>query len=48
MGVFYHIGAVALIEDIPEVEFHDDLNQFYAEVDKGFHQVKKFLLYISR
>lgn len=40
MGVFYYIGAVALTEDIPTVEFKGDLNQFYAEVDKGFHQVK--------
>ncbi|XP_018569685.1 ribonuclease kappa-like [Anoplophora glabripennis] len=38
MGVFYYIGAVALSEDIPSVEFHGDLSAFYAEVDKGYHQ----------
>nr|CAH7742226.1 unnamed protein product [Callosobruchus chinensis] len=41
MGVFYYIGAVALAEDIPEVEFSGDikdLNQFYAKMDSGFQQ----------
>ncbi|KAG5894941.1 hypothetical protein JTB14_023290 [Gonioctena quinquepunctata] len=39
MGVFYYIKAVALAEDIPEVEIHNnDLNAFYLEVDKGFQQ----------
>ncbi|KAJ8925547.1 hypothetical protein NQ315_009387 [Exocentrus adspersus] len=38
MGVFYYIGAVALAEDIPEVEFKDDLKDFYAKVDHGFQQ----------
>lgn len=38
MGVFYYIGAVALAEDIPEVEFHD-IDQFYTDMDKGFKQV---------
>ncbi|CAH1116339.1 unnamed protein product [Phaedon cochleariae] len=38
MGIFYYIGAVALAEDIPEVEFHGNLDQFYTSVDKGFQQ----------
>ncbi|KAJ8952853.1 hypothetical protein NQ314_007459 [Rhamnusium bicolor] len=39
MGVFYYIGAVALAEDIPEAEYHEGkLQEFYAEVDKGFKQ----------
>lgn len=40
MGVFYYVGAVALAEDIPDVELHDkDLKKFYADMDKGFQQV---------
>ncbi|CAG9862643.1 unnamed protein product [Phyllotreta striolata] len=38
MGIFYYIGAVALAEDIPEVKFTGDLNQFYTDVNKGFQQ----------
>lgn len=41
MGIFYYVGAVALAEDIPEVEFTGDLKQFYADMDKGFQQVQK-------
>lgn len=41
MGIFYYVGAVALAEDIPEVELHgNDLDKFYADMDKGFQQVK--------
>lgn len=41
MGVFYYVGAVALAEDIPEVELHGkDIERFYREMDKGFEQVK--------
>lgn len=40
MGVFYYVGAVALAEDIPDVELHgNDLKKFYADMDKGFQQV---------
>lgn len=40
MGVFYYVGAVALAEDIPEVELHEgNLKQFYSDMDKGFQQV---------
>lgn len=40
MGVFYYVGAVALAEDIPDVEFDGDLLKFYADMDKGFQQVR--------
>lgn len=40
MGIFYYVGAVALAEDIHEIEYHQDLNRFYADMDKGFQQVK--------
>lgn len=39
MGIFYWIGAVALAEDIPEVEYKGDLDAFYTDVNKGFQQV---------
>jgi len=38
MGVFYWVGAVALAEDIPEVEFKGDLDKFYNDVNNGFQQ----------
>ncbi|CAG9838764.1 unnamed protein product [Diabrotica balteata] len=38
MGVFYYIGAVALAEDIPAVEFKGDLDKFYSDVNTGFTQ----------
>lgn len=46
MGVFYYVEAVALAEDIPEVEFKGDLEQFYAGMSKGFQQVI-FFVYIK-
>lgn len=42
MGVFYYVHAVALAEDIPEVEKpHNasDLDRFYSDVDRGYTQV---------
>lgn len=43
MGVFYYVGAVALAEDIPEVEFKN-LDQFYADMDQGFKQVRYHII----
>lgn len=42
MGIFYYVGAVALAEDIPEVHLHgSDFDRFYADINKGFQQVRK-------
>ncbi|CAH2089652.1 unnamed protein product [Euphydryas editha] len=37
MGVFYYIGAVALLEDLPLGEHHDSIEDFVAEVRKGYN-----------
>lgn len=39
MGIFYYVGAVALAEDIPHVEFHGDLTDYYSKIESGFQQV---------
>lgn len=42
MGVFYHFHAVALAEDLPPMEEHvTSLEDFYAEVDRGYTQVSR-------
>lgn len=41
MGVFYHFHAVALAEDLPSLpEQVTNLEDFYAEVDRGYTQVQ--------
>lgn len=42
MGIFYFFGAVALSEDLPEVELEEKLSDFYSKVDAGYTQVIKF------
>lgn len=39
MGVFYYIGAVALLEDLPLGENHHSIDEFVAEVKSGYSQV---------
>lgn len=43
MGIFYYVGAVALAEDIPDVDIEvtdkKSLNDFYKAMDNGFQQV---------
>lgn len=39
MGVFYYIGAVALLEDLPLGENHHSIDAFIAEVKSGYSQV---------
>ncbi|CAH0713253.1 unnamed protein product, partial [Brenthis ino] len=38
MGVFYYIGAVALLEDLPLGENHHSIDAFIAEVKSGYSQ----------
>ncbi|XP_063367077.1 ribonuclease kappa-like [Cydia amplana] len=39
MGVFYYIGAVALLEDLPVEEgAHSSIDHFMAEVENGYNQ----------
>lgn len=41
MGIFYYFHSVALAEDIPEPELNlTDIKAFYADVDRGYQQVK--------
>lgn len=48
MGVFYHIHAVALAEDLPGLEEeHAKLEDFYAAVDRGYTQVRCYKLWLK-
>lgn len=41
MGVFFYIGSVALVEDLPlkeEYSGKDAVNEFYADVDRAYAQ----------
>lgn len=38
MGVFYYIEAVALAEDIPEIEEYHSLEDFYSQMSNGYQQ----------
>lgn len=39
MGIFYWVEAVALAEDLPEVEEYHSLNDFYSKMTNGYQQV---------
>jgi ribonuclease kappa len=42
MGIFYYVHSVALAEDLPGVEephTPNDLDEFYANIDRGYTQV---------
>lgn len=39
MGIFYWVEAVALAEDVPEVESYTSLEDFYAQMTNGYQQV---------
>lgn len=41
MGIFYYVRSVALVEDLPmgEAEEIKDINEFYAQADRGYSQV---------
>lgn len=39
MGVFYYVEAVALAEDIPEIEEYHSLEDFYSKMSNGYQQV---------
>ena len=45
MGVFYYIGAVALLEDLPLGENHHSIDAFIAEVKSGYSQVSVLIQY---
>jgi len=38
MGIFYYIEAVALAEDVPEVEEYKSLDDFYTQMSHGYQQ----------
>ncbi|KAL3286805.1 hypothetical protein HHI36_001298 [Cryptolaemus montrouzieri] len=39
MGIFYYFGAMALAEDLPDVEYDGgDIKAFYSKVDAGYTQ----------
>lgn len=39
MGVFYYIGSVALLEDLPLGENHHSIDDFVADVQSGYYKV---------
>ncbi|RZC35263.1 hypothetical protein BDFB_005602 [Asbolus verrucosus] len=41
MGIFYYFHAVALAEDLPEIELptsKEHIHDFYVEIDRGYTQ----------
>ncbi|XP_063830395.1 ribonuclease kappa [Ostrinia nubilalis] len=38
MGLFYYVGAVALLEDLPLGENHHDVDHFLNEVKYSYNQ----------
>lgn len=38
MGVFYYIGSVALLEDLPLGENHHTIDEFVADVQSGYYK----------
>ncbi|XP_066139485.1 ribonuclease kappa-B [Euwallacea fornicatus] len=38
MGIFYYVEAVALAEDVPEVEEYTSIEDFYSKMTHGYVQ----------
>lgn len=45
MGVFYYSGSVALLEDLPLDEEHENIESFIGDVEKGYLLVGDRLLF---